>query len=129
MSTVAYNLLDELQQLSKVLTPRLKRARRVALLWMDAWADLTESSPEEHKHEAVYYVTEGFLIKSDEKGVSLAQELGPEGSYRGRTFIPRSLVVLEWEQLPLRLPRRVVSHEKEAPAVCDPGPGDPGPGL
>lgn len=70
----------------------------VIIVWDDAWGDATAVvtlKDVEAKHRPTVMQTIGWLLKEDEKGISLANErcldLGDEG-YRGQTFIPRSLV-------------------------------------
>ena len=63
--------------------------------WLDAWADATAAITERdvgdsHKPEVIR--TLGWLLKEDEAGISLACEYCADGSYRGRSFIPKGMV-------------------------------------
>lgn len=62
----------------------------VLVTWNDAWASLEDFS--EADHEPFVYQTAGWLVKSDKRGVTLAYELGEDGSTRGEHFIPRGMV-------------------------------------
>lgn len=69
----------------------------VSILWDDAWIDTEEfvTIPSVHiKHKPMPVETRGWLLIDDDKGVSVANErcLEDEGSYRGRTFIPRAMI-------------------------------------
>jgi len=73
-------------------------AKFVAVQWWDAWADAHESvSPEDahQKHKATLMETRGWLLCDDEKGVSIFNERcldEGDGSFRGRTFVPRAMI-------------------------------------
>lgn len=79
-------------------------------LYAAAWNDAHGSDGTLHAHEVDHkpymYTTVGFLIKSDEVGVSIAFERGEDGRYRGITFIPRAIVVEEYSLGPLKRPRK-----------------------
>lgn len=65
--------------------------------WLDAWADgVDDTTPEDvhMKHRPILMITRGWVLKNDEIGVSMFYEmcLDPP-SYRGRTFIPKGMVV------------------------------------
>lgn len=68
------------------------------VVWEDAWCDSTEAvtlKDASEKHRPATFQTTGWLLVSDEKGISIANERcldKGEESYRGRTFIPRPLV-------------------------------------
>lgn len=70
----------------------------VKVIWDDAWGEAEESffyKDAHTKHHPVVMHTVGWLIIDDEKGVSIANERcldDGEENYRGRTFIPKSLV-------------------------------------
>ncbi len=67
----------------------------VIVEWQDAWTNELGVTVDDvgatHKPMAVHTI--GWLLKEDEIGVSLANEHFDDGSYRGRTFILRSMVV------------------------------------
>lgn len=66
----------------------------VLVTWHDAWINETPVTVEDvaasHKPEVIR--TLGWLLRDDDTGVSLANE-HYAGTYRGRTFIPRGMVV------------------------------------
>lgn len=70
----------------------------VLVVWDDAHADASEALSLDDvavKHRAATFQTVGWLLRNDELGVSVANERcldqGDE-VYRGRTFVPKSLV-------------------------------------
>lgn len=69
----------------------------VQVTWHDAWVGTTEMETIQDaklKHKPALMATVGWLLIDDEAGVSVANERCPEeDSYRGRTFIPRALIV------------------------------------
>lgn len=68
----------------------------VIVEWHDAYGDSSEQWFEggEVDHNPLTVKTLGYLMRDDERGVTLWQEMSaPDGSsYRGRTFIPRAMV-------------------------------------
>ena len=67
----------------------------VIIEWDDAWADATTAVTlkdvgDSHRPEVIK--TTGWLLKEDEAGVSLANEVCGDGSYRGRTFILKAMI-------------------------------------
>lgn len=84
--------------------------------WRDAHGIKTENNREEtlRSHRPALYWSAGILVKSDEIGVTIAQDMGmplddtEELTYRTRTFIPRELVESECDAGALiRRPRKV----------------------
>lgn len=69
----------------------------VVVVWNDAWAELDDAHPELIHHGPKPQVTVGFLIRSDDVGVTLACEydLDDESDLRSTMFIPRGMVVSE----------------------------------
>lgn len=68
----------------------------VSILWDDAWGDMTtavslENVHESHKPERI--LTRGWLLREDDVGISLANEICADGTYRGRSFILKGMVV------------------------------------
>ena len=66
----------------------------VEIEWLDAWADsvtavTVQDIQDSHKPERI--VTRGWLLRQDEIGVSIANEICGDGSFRGRTFVPASM--------------------------------------
>lgn len=72
------------------------KPRFVAVTWLDAWGDTAgDATPENvhEKHRPAIMQTVGWLLRDDEVGVSIFCERDTEdGSYRGRTFIPRGMI-------------------------------------
>ena len=68
----------------------------VVVTWNDAWIDGTEPvlMSEVHiEHKPKVITTIGWLLKDDERGVSIACEhYDDDKTFRGRTFIPRGMV-------------------------------------
>lgn len=67
----------------------------VIVEWNDAWTNEMGVTVEDVRasHKPMVVHTIGWLLLDDEIGVSLANEHFDDGSYRGRTFILRSMVV------------------------------------
>lgn len=67
----------------------------VIVTWNDAWINELSVTVEDVRasHKPMAVQTIGWLLLDDEVGVSLANEHFDDGSYRGRTFILRSMVV------------------------------------
>ena len=76
--------------------------RIVAVSWNDAHYNTDEVEASETVHRPWVYVTAGILVKSDEAGVTIAQDQGEDGKYRSRTFVPRAMVIQEWDVGPVR---------------------------
>lgn len=76
------------------------RPRLVIVRWRDAhWVSDEADVDEAHKrHVSAIFWSAGILVKSDEKGVTLAMDFGlpieetDKHSWRTRSFIPRELV-------------------------------------
>lgn len=71
----------------------------VVVLWNDAWIDATEPVTMvdvETKHKPLLVKTFGWLLKSDEVGVTIASERYIDSSehdvFRSATFIPRGMI-------------------------------------
>lgn len=69
----------------------------VAVSWNDAHYNTDEVDGSDTTHRPWVYVSVGILVKSDATGVTVAQDEGEDGKYRSRTFIPRGMVIQEWE--------------------------------
>lgn len=90
----------------------------VVVIWKDAWSDAVASTSLKDAHELhrpTVMETRGWCLVDNEEGLSVFPErcldLGDE-VYRGRTFIPRSLVK-SVTPVTLKTPRK--SHEKVSP--------------
>jgi len=67
----------------------------VVVVWNDAWVKGDAPvvlSEVKHEHHPMPVTTLGYLLHEDDAGVQIANEFYDD-SYRGRTFIPRALVV------------------------------------
>ena len=84
----------------------------VIVQWADAWTNEMSVTLEDAKasHKPMAVETIGWLLVDDEVGVSLANEHFDDGSYRGRTFILRSMV------------RSVTVHALAKPRIKQPKP-------
>lgn len=78
--------------------------------WADAHGSDGTLAAHEIDHKPYVYTTVGFLVKTDEIGVSIAFERGEDGKYRDITFVPRAIVLKEFS-IGFLKPRR----KKKAP--------------
>ena len=85
----------------------------VIVTWHDAWTNELGVTVEDVRasHKPMVVRTIGWLLLDDEVGVSLANEHFDDESYRGRTFILRSMVV-DVQPFTLTKPRK-----RKGPAV------------
>lgn len=66
------------------------------MTWRDAHGRSEEVAEKDIKHEAEIYRTYGWIIKSDEVGVSIAPEWNiNSNTWRDVTFVDRPMVVSE----------------------------------
>lgn len=99
----------------------------VMVSWNDAWIRAEEpvTLPDvAATHKPMLIHTLGYLLREDEHGVSLANEYyDEEGTYRGRTFIPRAMILsVEHHTLTKpRKPRKPRVHLQQE----KPSPGSP----
>lgn len=101
------------------------KPRLVVVKWHDAhYASEEVEAEDAHKrHKNAIYYTGGILVKSDETGVTVAQDFGlpveeaDKFSFRTRTFIPRSLIEEEFDVGPLIRKPRV---KKNSPTPTSP---------
>ncbi len=85
----------------------------VKLSWLDAHGSAVGTySLEEIPHAPIEVVSYGILLREDEVGVSIASECCDGDTYRGYTFVPKSLV------LKVEPVKRV--RKKKAPLVGEP---------
>lgn len=97
-------------------------AKLVLVIWEDAWQD-QENFATLHgvtsTHNPMVVQTMGWLLVDDATGISVANERSSEDgkdTYRGRTFIPRAMVV---SVNPFRMMKPVSPKAKKEPAfVC-----------
>ena len=81
---------------SKVRAPRLRRPPYPLsiVIWDDAFGTASEVTIEELSHRAWRVHTVGWVLRDDERGVSVAGEWLPDqGTWRGVTFVPRGMLV------------------------------------
>jgi hypothetical protein len=67
----------------------------VVVSWEDAWGDSTEAvfpNDAHEKHKPFGIQTYGWLLVSDDIGLSVFSEKCDDGSYRGRSLIPRAMI-------------------------------------
>lgn len=83
--------------------------RFISCLWFDAWGDTAgDCTPENvhEKHKPAVMQTVGWLLLENDIGVSVCCERDTvDGSYRGRTFIPRGMIKSITDFPPKRKPR------------------------
>jgi hypothetical protein len=89
----------------------------VAVSWNDAHFNTDEADASDTVHRPWVYVTAGILVKSDETGVTIAQDEGEDGKYRGRTFVPRAMIIQEWEIGPVKPKRKRRRKQAETPTT------------
>ena len=67
----------------------------VSVEWSDAHSvsGTTAMSLHEIPHAAIAVTTYGLLLRQDEIGVTVANEVCADGTYRGITFVPASLLL------------------------------------
>lgn len=79
----------------------------VICTWLDAHGTGIGALREhELPHEALKIHTIGWLLRDDDKGVSLAAEYCEDGAWRGVTFVPRVLVESVRAVKKVRAPRK-----------------------
>lgn len=96
----------------------------VEVKWEDAWGDATvavfpQDAHEGHKAEVIR--TYGWLVLKTDKGVSIFSEKCDDGSYRGRSFIPRAMI-LSLTPLKLSKPRKKAEVPNETISSNNPLP-------
>lgn len=95
----------------------------VCVVWDDAWKDSDndvthERAIEEHRPTECH--TAGWVLRDDDKGIMLAGECSPNGTYRSRTFVHRALIkeVIPVPLLSARTRKPKTSHTpSEIPAT------------
>lgn len=70
----------------------IDRLPLVVVEWDDAWQSETPATLAHFVHKPERITTIGWLMKEDDVGVQLANEFYDD-TYRGRTFIPRAMIV------------------------------------
>ena len=63
------------------------------VVWEDANGDT--STQHEVRHAPVPLLTAGLIVKSDQRGVTVAQDFAADGGFRDVKFIPRANVLEE----------------------------------
>jgi len=77
----------------------------IGVEWEDAHGSDGTISAHEIDHKPYVYTTVGFLVRSDEIGVSVAFEQGEDGKFRDITFVPRKMIVREFPISPKKVSR------------------------
>ena len=86
--------------------PRRRHEVIIGVVWDDAHRTSGEVAPHELDHKPYRFTTVGILLRSDGVGVSVAGEVGQDGRFRDIDFIPRAMVVEEFEIAELKKRRR-----------------------
>jgi hypothetical protein len=84
------------------IQPIAERAQVVAVAWNDAHINTAHATARDIEHRPVVCITVGVLVYADDDGVSLAMSLNDVGDVRGHSFIPKGMVIEQWEIGPLR---------------------------
>jgi hypothetical protein len=88
-----------------------KGPRFVAVTWEDSWGDTAgDATPENvhEKHHPAIMQTVGWLLLENEIGTSIFCERDTQdGSYRGRTFIPKKMILVMEDFPPKRARKRI----------------------
>jgi hypothetical protein len=66
----------------------------IACAWSDAHciSGATELAEHEIPHAAATYTAYGFVLRSDDVGITIATEVSEQGTYRSINFIPRKMI-------------------------------------
>lgn len=86
----------------------------IGVTWNDAHGSDGTISAHEVDHKPYVYTSIGFLVRSDEVGVSVAAEQGEDGKFRDITFIPRKMIQKEFPISPKRTSGPRKSNAKKA---------------
>lgn len=73
----------------------MEKLTKVEVRWNDAHGSDGTIFAYEVDHKPYIFTTLGYLVRSDEIGISLASEVGQDGKFRDVTFIPREMVIKE----------------------------------
>ncbi len=76
------------------------------VVWDDAHGDSVMFDRNDVDHKPYRFTDVGFLVRTDEVGVSLAGEIGEDGRFRDHVFIPRAMVIEEYSLGELKKPRK-----------------------
>lgn len=92
----------------------------VQISWNDAHciSGTTELSEHEIHHRPALYIVYGFVLRQDEVGITIANEVSEDGNYRSINFIPAGMIV---EVLPLKVsiakPKKIKAEPPPAPPL------------
>lgn len=78
--------------------------------WDDAHGSTSMFDEHDVDHKPYRFTSVGFLVRSDDVGVSLAGEIGEDGRFRDHTFIPRKMVIDEGVIGPLKMRKKAKFH-------------------
>jgi hypothetical protein len=104
--------------------PSSKPPMLVAVVWLDANRTHDVTAAHEIEHRAYKFTTVGLRLRSDEAGVSIAGEMGEDGKFRDIDFIPRGMIVEEYEIGVLRRRRGPRARVASGPSGGTDGAGD-----
>ncbi len=67
----------------------------VKVTWLDAHGSAANAAYDvaEIPHSAVEVISYGILLKCDDVGISIASEICDKSTFRGYSFVPRSMAV------------------------------------
>ncbi len=85
----------------------------IGVCWEDAHGSDGTISAHEVDHKPYIYTTVGYLVRSDDMGISLAHEQSEDGKFRQVTFVPRKMVVREFPISPKGKRLKKVKGESE----------------
>lgn len=91
----------------------MENRRIIVVTWLDAHGDSIMFTEEDMEHKPYKFISIGLLVRSDDVGVSLAREIGEDGRFRDHEFIPRKMIVDEYELGYLRKPRKRKSTQAD----------------
>lgn len=93
----------------------------VAVTWRDPHGTGKTSCLYEHElpHSCVLITTYGWLMRKDEKGVSLVGEIIGDASMRDYTFVPTELID-KIEEIPLRKEQKKARKAQPEPQATKP---------
>lgn len=81
----------------------------VAVTWLDAEGETSGDYTEEEArvaHKPPQYISIGLLVIDDPTGITIFGEVGDDGRFRNRVFIPRGMISEVVQLLPAQPARR-----------------------
>lgn len=81
----------------------------VSIVWNDCHcvSGTTELAEHEIPHSPAVYTAYGFVLRTDEVGITIATEVSEQGTYRSINFIPREMIksVIEFKLTTKKVPK------------------------